>query len=691
MSDYDDTFSDRNDTFDAPATDLCRQIVEAVGEAILLHDRLPPYRILFANPFAEALIGHPAAGLVGRPLGEVIKLAGRAPRSLLMQRLCEALPYEAEIVTPWQSQPFPVLFVSHTPLVKPGAPMLLVFRYIGAEWRERERLRLAEEVFEYSPEAIMVTDEAGTILRVNPAFTLITGFAPDEAVGRNPRILRSGRHDAAFYENMWRALLEEGHWHGEIWDRRKNGDEYPKWLCINRVELPNGGVRYVALFADISERKAHEARIDYLAHHDTLTGLANRRRLEERANRLLAGSRRGDVGAALLLIDLDRFKYINDSLGHDVGDQLLIEVASRLRAAVRADDLVARLGGDEFVVLLEGVNKPEEVAPLAEKLRARLAEEYLVADHRLHTSPSIGISLAPTDGRDLNALLKAADVAMYQVKTTTRNGWRFFEPELDVAARERQALESDLRRALQEEQFVLYYQPEYDVAGRRVVAWEALLRWRHPTRGLLLPDVFLPLAEETGLIVPLGAWALETACRDAASWSSARGDGERVAVNVSARQLEVGDFYGTVVAALEKSGLPPARLELELTESALFAPTEHVRTTLEALRALGIRLTLDDFGTGYSTLAALTHFHIDRIKIDRHFTANLDRESHMAIVAAVIALSAALKLEVVAEGVENADQLALLIERGCLRAQGFLYGRPLPATEVAAAAVPSPS
>ncbi len=443
---------------------------------MLIHDHLPPHTIRFANSVAEALIGHPAEGLIGRPLGETIKLAGHAPRPALLQRLTESLPCEVEVTTPWQSAPFPVLFISHMPLAQPGAPRLLTFRHIGAEWRAREHLRLADEVFEYSPEAIMVTDEAGTILRVNPAFTLITGYSPDEVVGRNPRILRSGRHDAAFYENMWRALIEQGHWHGEIWDRRKSGEEYPKWLCINRVELPTGGVRYVALFADITERKVHEARIDYLAYHDTLTGLANRRQLEERARRLLSGQRRSDARAALLLIDLDRFKHINDSLGHDVGDQLLIEVAGRLQGAVRANDLVVRLGGDEFVVLLEGVGAADEVAALAEKIRTRLAEDYTISGHRLHTSPSIGIALAPADGRDLATLLKAADVAMYQVKGTTRNGWRFFEPAMDVAARERHALEADLRRALQERQFVLYYQPEYDVAGRRVVAWEALLR-----------------------------------------------------------------------------------------------------------------------------------------------------------------------------------------------------------------------
>jgi diguanylate cyclase (GGDEF)-like protein/PAS domain S-box-containing protein len=665
--------------------ELCGDIVQAVGEGVLTYESAFPHRIRFVNPAAEALIGHPIDGIVGRHVDDVLCLArgAGAAGETLLGRLADGVSFEAQVATPWRAEAFPVAFIAARQLAGAGL-VVLTFRDIGAEWHAREGLRLAEQVFEYSPEAILVTDESGTILRVNPAFTLITGYRPEEAVGRNPRILRSDRHDADFYTQLWAGLREEGHWHGEIWDRRKNGEIYPKWLCINAVHLPSGDIRYVALFDDISERKAHEQRIDYLAHHDALTGLANRRQLQKHAAHMLARARRGDAGAALLLIDLDRFKHINDGLGHDIGDLLLVEVGGRLNTAVRASDVVARLGGDEFVVLLEGIADPNEVAPLAEKIRVALASPYEIAGHVLHTSPSIGIGLCPANGENLESLLKAADIAMYQVKAAQRNGWRFFEQKMDDAVRKRHQLEVDLRAALAASQFALHYQPQFDIGGARVIAWEALLRWNHPAHGEVPPDEFIPLAEESGLIVPIGAWVLETACRDAVAWSAMRGGEENVAVNVSAKQIEHGDFVAVLSAILERTGLPARRLELELTESTLFGNTPHMRETLESLRALGVRLTLDDFGTGYSTLAGLTHFSVDRLKIDRGFTANLDKAGNATIVAAIVALAAALKLDVIAEGVETCEQLAFLMDKGCLLAQGFLCGRPMASDAVVA-------
>ncbi len=671
---------------DAPplSAELCRDIVHAVGEGVLTYASRAPHRIGFVNRAAEALIGHARDGIVGRHVDDALRLApGAGPvHASLRARLDDEDAFEALVTTPWRPAPFPVAIMAARHLDDAGI-VVLTFRDIGAEWHAREGLQLAEQVFEYSPEAILVTDASGTILRVNPAFTLITGYRPEEAVGRSPRILRSDRHDADFYAGLWRALLEDGHWHGEIWDRRKSGEIYPKWLCINAVRLPSGELRFVALFADISERKAHEQRIDHLAHHDALTGLANRRQLQARAPRLLAGARRGEAGAALLLIDLDHFKQINDSLGHDVGDHLLVEVAGRLNAAVRASDIVARLGGDEFVVLLGRIDGSRDVAPLAEKIRAALARPHEIDGHVLHATPSIGIALCPADGATLDTLLKAADIAMYQVKAAERNGWRFFEPKMDEEVRRRQRLAADLRAALAGRQLALHYQPQLDVGGRRVIAWEALLRWNHPELGQIGPEEFIPIAEETGLIVPIGAWVLETACRDAVAWSARRGDAESIAVNVSARQIEHGDFTAGLVAILARTGLPARRLELELTESALFGDTPRVRATLDGLRALGVRLTLDDFGTGYSSLAGLNHFAIDRLKIDRGFTAGLDQPRSAAIVAAVVTLAAALGLDVVAEGVETSEQLAFLMDKGCMIAQGFLHGRPMPADAVA--------
>lgn len=674
-----------------PANAFCRDILHAVGEGVLAFEESHPHHIRFVNPAAEAILGQSEDDIVGHALADAIQLvaAGDGTSGGLLGRLAETGPFETLTSTPWRNSSFPVAFVSaHT--IDGAGLAVLTFREIGNEWEARENLRLAEEVFEYSPEAILVTDSTGTILRVNPAFTLITGYRPEEAIGHNPRILRSDRHDAEFYRGLWQCLHDKGHWHGEIWDRRRNGETYPKWLEINAVKLPSGDVRYVALFADISERKAHEQRIDYLARHDSLTGLANRRQLAERAGHLFASGRRSDAGAAFLLIDLDHFKQVNDHLGHAVGDQLLIEVAGRLNTCVRVRDLVARLGGDEFVVLLESVAAPSEVVPVAEKIRMALSSPYLIAGHPLHVSPSIGIALHPEDGADMDALLKAADIAMYQVKADGRNGWRFFEQRMDTAVRARRQLEADLRTALKDGQLALHYQPQFDVGGAHVIAWEALLRWHHPTRGQIDPAEFIPLAEETGLIVPIGAWVLETACREAMAWSIQRGSTERVAVNISARQIERPEFVDELLAILGRTGMPAARLELELTESALFANTLHIRDALERLKALGVQLTLDDFGTGYSALAYLTHFTVDRLKIDRSFMVELHKPGNAAIVCAVVTLASSLGLEVVAEGVENCDQLAFLLDNGCMRAQGFLYGRPMPCAEVADFAGDSP-
>jgi diguanylate cyclase (GGDEF)-like protein/PAS domain S-box-containing protein len=666
---------------------VARELVHAVGDCVVAYDLRSPHRIRFVNAAAEALIGQHEADLVGHPLSDALRPFAADARDLLA-RLADEGAFETLATGNWNPVPFPVALLAARPVAALGLG-LLSFREAGTEWRLREDAQLAEQVFQYSPEAIMVTDADGTILRVNPAFSLITGFRPEEAIGRNPNILRSDRHDGEFYRALWQALHEHGHWHGEIWDRRRNGEVYPKWLCINSVHLASGERRHIAQFADISERKLHEQRIDYLAHHDPLTGLANRRQLEERAGHALARARQGKSGLAVLLIDLDRFRHINDSLGHGIGDQVLVEAAGRLGAVVRANDVVARLGGDEFVVVLDGFADARAVAATAEAIRAALAVPYSTAGHVLHASASIGIATCPGDGEDLDTLVKLADIAMYQVKAECRDGWRFFQHHVHEAARARHQVERDLRSALEAGQLRLHYQPQYDVAGARVIAWEALLRWQHPERGAIEPEQFIPLAEETGLIVPIGAWVLETACRDAVSWSAARGHNERVSVNLSARQVERAEFVDDVIAILARTGLPPGRLELELTESMLFGDTARVRDNLERIKDLGIKLALDDFGTGYSTLASLTHFTVDRLKIDRSFLADIERPGNAAIIAAVVTLASALGLEVVAEGVENTTQLAFLLDRGCLHAQGFLYGRPMPSAEVPHFAVPA--
>lgn len=670
----------------ARANEISQSIVHAIGEGVVGVEDVAPHRIRFLNPAAQELLGVREDEVIGQPLASSIRRFPDAPgqTECLLSRLVHGQTFECMISTPGREMPFPAQFVSSHTLDESGLIVLTV-QDVTSRWEAEEQLRLAEQVFEYSPEAILVTDGDGTILRVNPAFTLITGYPPEDAIGSNPRILRSDRHDEAFYREMWRSLADDDHWHGEIWDRRKNGETYPKWLCINAVRLAQGDTRYVALFADISERKAHEERIDYLARHDALTGLANRRLLEDRCSKLLAAARRGDEGVALMLIDLDRFKQVNDNLGHQVGDQLLVEVARRLNASVRGGDTVARLGGDEFVVLLAGIKSHRDVVPVAEKIHAALVQAVHTPMHLLHTSPSIGVSLFPGDGGDLDSLLQAADIAMYQVKAAGRNAWMFYESHMNDEVRIRHRLETDLRLALERGELQLHYQPQFDVGGDEVVAWEALLRWQHPQHGWIEPADFIPVAEEIGLILPLGEWVLQTACREAVKWTGQRRGNERVAVNVSARQLEHGDLAGIVARILRETGLAPGRLELELTESALMSNTPRVQQTLRDLKVLGVHLTLDDFGTGYSSLAYLSTFTVDRLKIDRSFMRDIENKpNNAAIILAVVALAEALGMEVVAEGVETLQQRAFLAGSGCLKAQGFLYARPMPAGSVAA-------
>ncbi|MDA0191128.1 MAG: EAL domain-containing protein, partial [Proteobacteria bacterium] len=553
---------------------------------------------------------------------------------------------------------------------------------ITARCQAEERLQLAEKVFDNSPDAIMITDRDNRIVSVNEAFTLITGYAPDEVLGGNPRLLASGRHDDAFYAAMWRALREHGHWAGEIWDRRKSGEIYPKWMTINAVADRQSGelTHYVTMFSDITERKSSEERIHYLAHHDVLTGLPNRFTLGARLDQALVDARRHQWEVAVLFVDLDRFKIINDTLGHHIGDRLLIEVARRFSAVVRESDIVARLGGDEFVIVLPDLAGHADAATVAGKIIASLAVPVRIDDHELHTSPSIGISLFPTDGSDSDTILRNADTAMYHAKSLGRNNFQFYAEEMNRSTRERLDIERRLRQALARDEFELHYQPQFDTRAHRIAGVEALLRWNAGTGIPLGPDRFIPIAEESGLIVTLGEWVLRTACRQMKQWIDAGLPPLRVAVNVSPRQLHRQNFPEQVAAALAESGLPAHLLELEITESAVMEEPEEARAILVRLKEMGITLAIDDFGTGYSSLAYLKRFPIDHLKIDRSFVTDIERDANdAAIVVSIIALARSLGLKTIAEGVESDAQLALLREHGCDELQGYLFSRPLPA------------
>lgn len=547
------------------------------------------------------------------------------------------------------------------------------------------QLRLAAATFE-THEAIMITDVDGNIIRVNRAFEEITGYREEEVLGKNPRILSSGRHDKDFYANMWQALLRTGAWSGEVWDRNKNGNIYPKLTTITAVKNDKGETtQYVSIFSDITERKKAEEAIHNLAFYDALTGLPNRRLLLDRLGLALSVSARNKLFGALLFLDLDKFKTLNDTLGHEYGDMLLVEVARRLKFCVREVDTVARLGGDEFVVLIENISANSEdasqnVAHVAEKIRAVLATPYQLKANTHHSSPSIGVCLFYGNDLPVEELIKHADLAMYQAKDSGRNRVRFFDPYMQQLVETRAALESDLRRAIADRQFQLFYQIQMDHDCRPVGA-EALIRWIHPKRGMVSPAEFIPIAEESSLILEIGHWVLDTACRQIAAWSVNEQTRNLVlAVNISAQQFRQPDFVEQVAALLREHSLKPSLIKLELTESIALDDIDAVVAKMLALRqVLGVTLSLDDFGTGYSSLSYLKRLPLDQIKIDQSFVRDITSDPDDAVmVKAIISMAQNFGLNVIAEGVETEAQQVFLKENGCLAYQGYLFSKPIP-------------
>ena len=556
-----------------------------------------------------------------------------------------------------------------------------------------DELRISAVAFA-SQNGMMITNASGVILRVNPAFTRLTGYSAEEAVGQTPAMLKSGRQPPSFYQRMWELVREKGYWQGEIWNRRKSGLIYAEMLTITGIFASDGNIsNYVASFTDITEDKEAEAEIHRLAYYDPLTRLPNRRLLHDRLGQAVAAAGRSCLYGVIFLIDLDNFKALNDTRGHDVGDLLLVEVARRLSAVVREGDTVARQGGDEFVVLAEGMAADIEEAAarakqLGETLRDVANRPVLLHGYEYHCKFSIGVGLF--QGHDsVEDLFKHADLALYQAKNAGRNGMRFFDPAMQAALDLRSTLEAELREAIHAQQLRLYYQPQVD-ASRRVVGAEALVRWQHPQRGLVPPNDFIPLAEDTGLILPMGHWVMETACRQLHAWANdARTRDLQVAVNVSARQFHQPDFVQQVLDVLQQTGAKPHLLKLELTESLLVSDVEDVIAKMGALKDIGVGFSLDDYGTGYSSLAYLSRLPLDQLKIDRSFVKGIETsETAVAICAATIGLAHNLKLKVVAEGVETEAQWHILsAQYKCDFVQGFLFSRPLPLGEFEASLV----
>jgi diguanylate cyclase (GGDEF)-like protein/PAS domain S-box-containing protein len=551
--------------------------------------------------------------------------------------------------------------------------------------QDYERLNLAASVFTNSREGILITDANSAIVDVNEAFTRITGYSREEALGKNPRFLSSGRQNKDYYETMWRELLATGHWYGEIWNRRKNGEVFAEMQIISAVyDLNNNVKQYVGQFSDITSRKTAEDAIKTLAFYDPLTGLPNRRLLTDRLKWALSSSARTNMQGAVLFIDLDNFKMLNDTLGHDIGDLLLQQVARRLELCVREGDTVARLGGDEFVVMLEDLSAEEiEAASKTEfvgnKILSSLQQPYLLDGHEQINTPSIGAALFSDHDVEIEELFKQADIAMYQAKKAGRNQLRFFNPEMQRAINLRATLERELGKALELHQFQLYFQTQVDHLLHPVGA-EVLIRWINPTRGVVPPDEFIHLMEENGLILPVGNWVLRTACKQIILWQQDELTRHlTLAVNVSAKQFHQWDFVDQVKTILKETGANPSKLKLELTESMLVENIAETIANMDALKAVGVHFSLDDFGTGYSSLQYLKNLPLDQLKIDQSFVReiNADRSSN-TIIRTIIAMAHSLNLDVIAEGVETEDQRQALLDIGCSQFQGYLIGRPVP-------------
>jgi diguanylate cyclase (GGDEF)-like protein/PAS domain S-box-containing protein len=671
----------------------------SIGEGVILADAAG--RVASLNATAWALTGWPADEARGRAVGEVFRLVGddgepvpgAVEECLRLNRAVE--PPGRRLLLRRDGARLGVEDAAAPILGERGAVegAVLVFRDVTAKRKAEDELKLSASVFSHAAEGIIITDRDGTILRVNRAFCAITGYAEADVLGKNPRILSSGRHDQSFYRAMWDRLGAAGEWQGEVWNRRKNGEIYPEWLRIRAIYGGRGeNTHYIAVFSDISERVRDQEYIFRLAYYDSLTALANRALLMDHLDMAINMARRHEIGVAVLFIDMDRFKLVNDSLGHSVGDLLLQSVARALTAGVRAGDTVSRFGGDEFVVCLpemsgERADAGRDALAVAEKIQRRLSQPFTLQGHEVAVTPSIGVALYPWDGEAPGTLVKHADIAMYHAKTHGRDNVQLFSQAMLSAGNERLRIQSALRKALDNDEFSVHYQAQVDLFSGRIVGAEALLRWDSAELGRVSPAQFIPVAEDTSLILPLGDWVLRRVCRDFKAWHGLFGGVQglpRVAVNFSPRQFVQPDFVGGILRELEASGVAADCLEVEITEATLMHNTELALDALNRLRGQGIRVAVDDFGVGYSSLSYLKKFPIDVLKIDQSFVRDLGSESSDAqIVRAVIAMGRSLGLTVLAEGVENEAQRAFLRGEGCQEAQGFLFSPPLPADQFA--------
>ena len=669
-------------------TALLRRILDSIPDLIFFKDVDSVY--LGCNPAFEEFAGRKEADQIGKTDFDFFDPdSARAYREMDQQIMATGQARQTEECVTYPDGRRVLLDTLKTPFYGPDGEilgMVGISRDITARKQSEIDLLQAATVFENTREGVMITDTELRILRVNRSFCELTGYSENEVLGHTPRLLQSGRHDTEFYAELWDRIRTTGHWQGEIWNRRKNGEIYPELLSISSVRNEAGDVsHYVAVFADISHIKASEKALDFLAHHDALTRLPNRLALLSRLEHSIESMRRSGGRLALLMLDLDRFKDVNDSFGHPAGDEVLQQVAARLSKQLRATDTLARLGGDEFTVLLENLSHVDDAARVANEIIETMCAPWPLSNGaRVHVGTSVGISLFPDHGDSAETLLQQADAALYRAKAEGRGCFKYYSDELTRAARERIALEGRLRRALTDNQLRVYFQPQVDIASGRIFAAEALVRWQDPDHGLIMPGRFIPIAEETGLIGDIGLWVLRATCSQGQAWIAAGLPPITLAVNLAPHQMRHGDIAGAVAEVLRDTGFPPERLELELTESALMQREDEAAEILNSLRALGVRLSIDDFGTGYSSLAYIKRFPIDTLKIDRNFIKDLaDDKDDREITSTIISMGHNLGLKVLAEGVETEEQLAYLKAQGCDSYQGYLKSPAVPAEEFA--------
>ncbi len=632
------------------------------------------------NPAASVLFGYEERELLGLNINAIIpKFNQLVPELDLEENISHSMDDAAIYGIHKKGDAFPIEFTLGRPFFASKRQWLVIIRDITERKRAEEDLRLMAKIFHGSTDAIVIADIRGRIIDANEAFTTITGYEKDMILGKHPISLISEKHNDHFHFELRYTLLKTGAWCGEVWTKRKDGEIYPIWLSIYSVKDENNvTTHFVGIFSDITARKESENKLKQLAHYDSLTGLANRTQFIERLKWSIDIAKRDGKKTALMFLDLDRFKLINDTLGHQAGDLLLIEVAQRLTKSVREVDTVSRLAGDEFTIILNSIKSPEDAGFVAKKILDALAVSVLLEGREIFISTSIGIAIYPSDGLDVNHLVKNADTAMYHAKERGRNNFQFFSNKMNQKVQNELEMETNLRQALKNNEFTLNYQPQFDLNSQQMIGLEVLLRWKHPILGFISPALFIPHAEKSDLIITIGEWVLRTACERSMAWQAEGLKPVRISVNLSGMQLKQHNLIDKITQILCETKLPPELLELELTEGVLMDNAEMTINTLNKLKEMGIRLSIDDFGTGYSSLSYLKRFPIDTLKIDQSFVKDIvtDNDDN-AIASTIIAMAHNLRLKVIAEGVETKEQLDILYEKKCDEVQGYYFSRPL--------------